>query len=133
MNHNKIILKVSVLLISISSYISYQIGNQKKQTISTTTSTLPNMESSLESSTSSSSSSISLVEKLLKEQNINYESKNSVSLLFRKYEIFAIATRLFCDYKLVSWRCEQIDDSTEEGEKVLKLSFSLLSLIINII
>jgi len=127
MNHNKI-LKVSVLLISISSYISYQIGNQKKQTIST----LPNMESSLESS-SSLSSPISLVDKLLKEQNVNYESKNSISLLFRKYEIFAIATRLFCDYKLVSWRCEQIDDSTEEGEKVLKLSFSLLSLNINII
>jgi hypothetical protein len=120
MNHKKI-LKVSVLLISISSFISYQIGNQKKQTIST----LPNMESSL--------SSISLVDKLLKEQNVNYESKNSISLLFRKYEIFAIATRLFCDYKLVSWRCEQIDDSTEEGEKVLKLSFSLLSLNINII
>ena len=24
--------------------------------------------------------------------------------------MFAIATRLFCDYKIVSWRCDQIDD-----------------------
>ena len=36
-------------------------------------------------------------------------------LFLRKVEVFCIATRVFSDYKLLAWRCAQIDD-TAEGE-----------------
>lgn len=42
---------------------------------------------------------------------------SSFSLAYRRYEVFLTATRVFADYKLLQYRCDQIDD-TEEGEKL---------------
>ena len=44
---------------------------------------------------------------------------SSASLLYRKYEIFAIAAKVFTDYKLLQWRCDQIAADTPEGEALV--------------
>ena len=41
----------------------------------------------------------------------------SAKLLLRKAEVFATAIRVFGDYKLLQWRCNQIAD-TPEGEEL---------------
>ena len=42
---------------------------------------------------------------------------SSISLTYRMYDVFYTATRVFADYKIVQYRCDQIDD-TEDGEKL---------------
>lgn len=71
--------------------------------------------SALQTQTSSqkmgvSSSAPSLVDSLLASEGIPTPKGDGLSLALRKAEIFAVATRVVADYKLLSWRCNQIED-----------------------
>ena len=69
---------------------------------------------------SSASLPESLVDSLLSAQGLTSaaspSASSSASLAMRKFEVFALATRVVADYKLLQWRCAQIDDETRQNE-----------------
>ena len=81
-------------------------------------------------------SGTSIVDSLLAENNIVGESGSSLALTLRKIEVFALATRVVADYKILQWRSAQMNDGYEKDQlweeahtrnaKLLYRSFSKL-------
>lgn len=61
-------------------------------------------------------SGASLVDSLLAENNIVGESGSSLALTLRKIEVFALATRVVADYKILQWRSAQMNDGEEKDK-----------------
>jgi len=59
----------------------------------------------------------SLVDSLLIAQGLEPTAgKGGIALALRKAEIFSVATRVVADYKLLTWRCDQIEDDALKDE-----------------
>ena len=59
----------------------------------------------------------SLVDSLLLAQGLEPTAgKGGIALALRKAEIFSVATRVVADYKILSWRCDQLDDDALKDE-----------------
>ena len=41
------------------------------------------------------------------------------ALLFRKVQVFGTAARVFADYKILKWRCDQMDEGTDESREIV--------------
>jgi len=59
----------------------------------------------------------SLVDETLRANAVSSPSGSSLSLALRKLEVFTTAARVFSDYKITSWRADQMED--EEAKKEL--------------